>query len=125
MVPAPPPQVLLGNLEPIMALGLRRQLSEDGIEVVGHEDEAVRLLRAAQELRPDSVVLDLNHGGARALADQVRLASPHTKVVLWARDETVMEVLDPDAATTRLVAVTTPEGLRHELLGSTRHRVEE
>ena len=125
MVPAPPPQVLLGNLEPIMALGLRRQLSEDGIEVVGHEDEAVRLLRAAEELRPDSVVLDLNHGGARALADQVRRASPRTKVVLWARDETVMEVLDPDAATTRLVAVTTPEGLRHELLGSTRHRVEE
>ena len=125
MVPAPPPQVLLGNLEPIMALGLRRQLSEDGIEVVGHEDEAVRLLRAAEELRPDSVVLDLNQGGARALADQVRLASPRTKVVLWARDETVMEVLDPDAATTRLVAVTTPEGLRHELLGSTRHRVEE
>jgi DNA-binding NarL/FixJ family response regulator len=125
VAPLPTPQVLLGNLEPIMALGLRRQLSDDGIEVVGHEDEAVRLLRAVQELRPDTVVLDLNHGGARALADQVRLASPHTKVVLWARDETVMEVLDPDESTTRLVAVTTPEGLCRELLGSTRHRVEE
>ena len=119
------PQVLLGNLEPIMALGLKRRLSEDGIEVVGQEDEALRLLRAAERLRPDTVVLDLNHVETRRIADEVRQRSPHTKVVLWARDETVMEVLDPDSAATRLVAVTTPEGLCRELLGSSRHRVEE
>src|SRR4051794_38762267 len=98
-----------------MVLGLRRQLSDDGIEVVGQEDEAIRLLHAAERLRPDTVVLDLNHGDARRLADEVRAASPSTKVVLWARDETVMEVLDPDSAVTRLVAVTTPEGLCSEL----------
>lgn len=118
------PQVLLGRLEPIMVLGLRRQLSEDGIEVVGQEDEAGRLLTEAQRLQPDTVVLDLNHGDARRLADEVRMASPSTKVVLWARDETVMEVFDPDASTTRLVAVTAPQGLCSELLGR-RHRVKE
>jgi len=124
VIPSQAPQVLLGRLEPIMVLGLRRQLSEDGIEVVGQEDEAGRLLNAAQRLQPDSVVLDLNHGDARRLADEVRMASPSTKVVLWARDESVMEVFDPDASTTRLVAVTTPQGLCSELLGR-RHRVKE
>ena len=118
------PQVLLGNLEPIMVLGLRHKLSEDGIEVIGHEDAVPEILRAAERLRPDSVVLDLNDGDARRLAYAVQQASPASKVVLWARDETVMEVLDPDSAVTRLVAVTTPEGLCSELLGS-RHPVEE
>ena len=118
------PQVLLGNLEPIMVLGLRDQLSEQGIDVVGQEDEGPRILRAAEHLQPDSVVLDLNDGGAHRLADAIRRASPSSKVVLWARDETVMEVLDPDAADTRLVAVTTAEGLCSELRDS-RHRVRE
>ena len=124
MDPTRRPQVLLGNLEPIMVLGLRHKLSEDGIEVIGHEQEAPGILRAAERLRPDSVVIDLNDGGAHRLAHAVQAASPESKVVLWARDETVMEVLDPDSAVTRLVAVTTPEGLCSELLGS-RHRVEE
>jgi hypothetical protein len=75
-------------------------------------------------LRPDTVVLDLNEQHAHEVARQVREASPHTKVVLWARDETVMEVLDPDSDVERVVAVPNPGGLSSEL-SSIRNRVEE
>ncbi len=42
-------------------------------------------------------------------------------MILWARDETVMEVLESVSRTPRLVAITVPEGLRNEL-SSNRHR---
>ncbi len=118
------PTVLLGNLEPILVLGLRRVLAEDGIDVLGQEEEHSRIVLAARRLRPDTVVLDLNDERARLLARQIRLASPSTKVVLWARDETVMEVLDPDSDVERVVAVPNPGGLSSEL-SSIRNRVEE
>ena len=80
--------------------GLRDKLSEQGIEVIGDEDDGRQILIAAERLRPDSVVLDLNDGDAHRSAGAIRRASPASKVVLWARDETVMEVLDPDRADT-------------------------
>jgi hypothetical protein len=48
-------------------------------------------------------------------------------VILWARDETVMEVLDPDAAEFRTVEEALPEQLRFEMGGSSgrEQRVEE
>ena len=125
MVPAPPPQVLLGNLEPIMALGLRRQLSEDGIEVVGEEDRPQALVLMAGRLRPDAVVLDLLQGSSRELGDRVRTASPETKVILWARDEDAMEVLDPGSTTPRRFFAAVPEELRSELSNVRVNRVEE
>jgi len=73
------PRVLLGDLEPIVRLGMETVLRENGAEIV---DEA-----------PDAVVLDIAHGSSRALAARIRRASPRTTVVLWARDEEVMEVL--------------------------------
>ena len=48
----------------------------------------------AARLRPDAVVLDLRDAASRKLADRVRAACPETKVILWARDEDAMEVLD-------------------------------
>jgi DNA-binding NarL/FixJ family response regulator len=123
---AAPLRVLLGHLEPIMVIGLRTVLEEEGITVIGSESEPQRLVRAAASLQPDVVVLDLNRGGARALGEEVRQAAPAVKVILWARDETVMEVLDSVSRTPRLVALTEPDGLRDELSSSgPRQRVEE
>lgn len=121
MESAAPTRVLLGDLEPIMVVGLRRVLAEDGFDVVGAEEDYERIVAAAERLRPDVVVLDLDAAGGEGLGREIRLASPGTKVVLWARNESVMEVHDPESSVPRLVAVTVPEGLRAEL-SSSRHR---
>jgi DNA-binding NarL/FixJ family response regulator len=79
------PRVLLGNLGPIMRLGMNRVLSEQGCQVVGHEDRPSAIIGEAHRLRPDIVVLDLDGGSSFELAQLVRGASPETAVVLWAR----------------------------------------
>jgi DNA-binding NarL/FixJ family response regulator len=114
-------RVLLGNLEPILAIGLRAVLDEEGIEVLGQEREPARLVREAGRLQPDAVVLDLDRDGARALGERIRAAAPEAKVILWARDETVMEVLESVSGTPRRIALALPDGLREELSGH-RHR---
>jgi DNA-binding NarL/FixJ family response regulator len=110
-----PARVLLGNLEPMVRLGIIGVLAEDGIEVVGEERRPEALVLVAGRLRPDAVVLDLLQRSSRELADRVRSASPDTKVVLWARDEDAMEVLDPGATTPRRLFTAVAEALRSEL----------
>jgi DNA-binding NarL/FixJ family response regulator len=90
-----PPRVLLGNLEPVGRLGMTAVLHEDGIEVIGEETRPAGLVLMAGHLRPDAVVLDHARPASRGLGDRVRAASPETTVVFWARDEDVMEVVDP------------------------------
>jgi DNA-binding NarL/FixJ family response regulator len=121
MESAPVLRVLLGDLAPIMALGLRTVLEEDGIEVIAQESERGRIVRRAQRLRPDVVVLDFDHDGARALAAEIRQVAPHTKVILWTRDETVMGVVESVSDAPRLVDLTSHVGLRTEL-SSRRHQ---
>jgi AmiR/NasT family two-component response regulator len=117
----PRPSVLLGNLGPIMRLGMNRVLSEQGCQVVGQEDRPSAIIGAAHRLRPDSVVLDLDNGSSRELAHLVRGASPETTVVLWAREEDLMEVLEPASSTSRLVSAPIVERLRGELSGQHVH----
>jgi DNA-binding NarL/FixJ family response regulator len=121
MAVEPRPSVLLGNLGPIMRLGMNRVLSEQGCQVVGQEDRPSAIIGAAHRLRPDIVVLDLDNGSSRELAQLVRGASPETTVVLWAREEDLMEVLEPVWNTSRLVAVPIVERLRSELSGQHVH----
>ena len=121
MANEPRPAVLLGNLGPIMRLGMNRVLSEEGCQVVGQEDRPSAIIGAAHRLRPDIVVLDLDNGSSRELAHLVRGASPETTVVLWAREEDLMEVLEPVWNTSRLVAVPIVERLRSELSGQHVH----
>ena len=109
------PRVLLGNLGPIMRLGMNRVLSEQGCQVVGHEDRPSAIIGAAHRLRPDIVVLDLDGGSSYELAQLVRGASPETTVVLWAREEDSMEVFPPASSTSRLVSAGVLERLRGEL----------
>jgi DNA-binding NarL/FixJ family response regulator len=115
MESAPVLRVLLGDLAPIMAIGLRTVLEEEGIDVIGQESERSRIVRRAQRHQPDVVVLDLDHDGATALASEIRQVAPRTKVILWARDETVMGVLESMSDTPRLVDITTHVGLPSEL----------
>jgi AmiR/NasT family two-component response regulator len=111
----PGPSVLLGNLGPIMRLGMNRVLSEEGCQVVGQEDRPSAIIGAAHRLRPDIVVLDLDNGSSHELAQLVRGASPETTVVLWAREEDLMEVLEPASSASRLVSAPILERLRGEL----------
>ena len=117
--------VLLGNLEPIVRLGMRDVLAEDGVEVIGEEERPEALVLMAGRLRPDCVVLDLLDRSSRELSERVRTASPDTKVILWARDEDEMEVLDPGATTPRRFFAAVPEELRSELSSVRLNRVEE
>jgi DNA-binding NarL/FixJ family response regulator len=109
------PRVLLGNLGPIMRLGMNRVLSEQGCHVVGQEDRPSAIVGATHRLRPDIVVLDLDGGSSHELGQLVRGASPETTVVLWAREEDYMEVLAPASSASRLVSAPVLERLRGEL----------
>jgi DNA-binding NarL/FixJ family response regulator len=119
------PRVLLGSLEPMVRLGMLNVLAEDGIDVIGEEERPQALVLMAGRLRPDAVVLDLHQGSSRELGERVRTASPKTKVILWARDEDAMEVLDPGAASPRRIFTAVPEELRSELSNVRLNRVEE
>jgi DNA-binding NarL/FixJ family response regulator len=118
------PRVLLGNLEPIVRIGMIDVLAEEGVEVIGTEERPQALVLMAGRLRPDAVVLDLQRS-SRELTDRVRLASPETKVILWARDEDTMEVIDPGAATARRFFSALAEELRRELSDIRPSRVED
>jgi len=109
------PRVLLGNLGPIMVIGMARLLSEDGAEVIGQERHPAGIVSAAGRLRPDVVVLDLNSDGSRELGTRVQRVSPETKVILCDNDQDGLEVLDPGADSLRRVDA---EGLRLELATS-------
>jgi DNA-binding NarL/FixJ family response regulator len=115
MASEPGPRVLLGNLGPIMRLGMNRVLCEQGCHVVGQEDRPSAIIGAAHRLRPDIVVLDLDGGSSHELGQLVRGASPETTVVLWAREEDLMEVLEPASSASRLVSAGVVERLRGEL----------
>jgi DNA-binding NarL/FixJ family response regulator len=113
-----PPRILLGNLEPIMLVGLQRVLAEEGMNVVGQEQSAEQILGEARRLQPDVIVLDLDSSRAGKFSDVIRRAAPNAKLIFWARDETLMEVLDPSSSDARVVALTAPEELRSELTNS-------
>lgn len=109
------PRVVLGNLGPIMVIGMARLLSEDGADVIGQEQHPAGIVSAAGRLRPDVVVLDLNTDGSRELGSRVQRVSPGTKVILCDSDEDGMEVLDPGADSLRRVGA---GGLQWELATS-------
>src|SRR3954447_24714549 len=118
------PRILLGNLGPIMRMGMRRVLTESGCDVVGQEDRPSAIVGEVHRLRPDIVVLDLDGGSAQQLGHLVAGASPETTVVLWAREEDLMEVIDPVSVDSRRVSAPVVERLRSEL-NNTVQRVEE
>jgi DNA-binding NarL/FixJ family response regulator len=113
-----PPRVLLGNVDPILRLGLVAVLTEAGMEIVATEQQAHRIVSEAARLLPDALVLDRDDESSRILCERVRAASPGTTLILWTRDESLMEVLDPGAAQSRRVVPSGLDDLRHELAAS-------
>ena len=109
--------MLLGNLEPMVCLGMTAVLGED-IDIVGQESLPAALSLMAGRLQPDAVVLDLGEPGSRELCERVRRAAPGATVILWARDEDAMEVLDPGSATPRRFDTELTDELRGELIAS-------
>ena len=122
------PRILLGNLEPILRIGLAAVLTEVGADVIAQERSGHRIVEEAERLSPDVVVLNLDNGASRRLRSRVRAVSPRSKVILWAKDETVMEVLDPESETSRVVTTACVDDLHRELAISRKrsgNRVEE
>jgi len=116
---------MLGNLAPIARVGMLRLLSEDGIEVVGDEVTFASINPEVERLRPDIVVLDLDQSDSQELSELVHLASPQTKIVLWAPTEDVMEVIDPGATRPRLVVSGATADLLAEMSAPQVSRAEE
>jgi DNA-binding NarL/FixJ family response regulator len=119
-----PPRVLLGNLEPVVLLGMATVLREDGVDIIGEDDRPAALVLLAGRLRPDAVVLDIAQESSRSLSERIRRASPETTVVSWARDEEVMEVLVPGASEPRRVFAPDTEELCGAVMRSHVNRVE-
>jgi DNA-binding NarL/FixJ family response regulator len=106
--------VLLGNLEPMTRVGMKKWLADGGIDVVAEVDEPAEIVAESRRLAPDAVVLSLG-GDGRTLGEQVRATAPEVTVILWARDETEMEVFEPGSAAPRRVATAVPDALLSEL----------
>jgi DNA-binding NarL/FixJ family response regulator len=113
---ASPPRVLLGNLAPIVRVGMQRVLAEDCAEVLdGERDDGGSVVADAGRLRPDVVVLSRDGTRGDDLCARVRAAAPGAKVILWAPEEDEMEVLDPGHDAPRRVAPPLPKALLGEL----------
>jgi DNA-binding NarL/FixJ family response regulator len=102
----------------MMRLGMSSVLADGGVEVYAEGDEAGKVVEEARRLLPDAVVLGRDAGAGRELGAQVREAAPNAKVILWARDETEMEVFDPGSAKPRRIRMGVPEALLVEVVGS-------
>ncbi|MFJ3672593.1 response regulator [Streptomyces sp. NPDC090106] len=82
-----PVRAVLGEDQPFMREGIAAILRQAGIDVVEAADNAVDLVRAAEEHRPDVVITDirmppdLEADGLRA-AQKIRAAQPETAVIV-------------------------------------------
>ena len=82
-----------------------QMLARDAADVVAH----------VMRLHPDTVVLGLDGSGGRELGERVRAVAPDTKVILWMRDETEMEVFDPGSSSPRRIRTSVSGALRSEV----------
>jgi DNA-binding NarL/FixJ family response regulator len=109
------PCVLLGNLEPMVRLGMSRILGDEGVEVVAEEGGPPDVVAHVKRLHPDTVVLGMDGRTSHELGEQVRAAAPDTKVILWARDETEMQVFDPGSTSPRRIRTSVSGALKSEV----------
>jgi DNA-binding NarL/FixJ family response regulator len=107
--------VLLGNLEPMVRLGMTEVLTDGGVEVLPQHGAPEGIVAEAERLLPDAVVLGLEGDGSRWLRERLLAVAPAAKVILWARDEHAMEVWEAGKATPRHVLAAGQEALLREL----------
>jgi DNA-binding NarL/FixJ family response regulator len=109
------PRVLVANLEPMLLLGMTTMLADGGVEVLNDNGQPASVVEEACRLHPDAVVLG-TAGPGRDISRLVRDALPASKVILWSRDETEMEVFDPGSTLPRIRSGASDE-LLSELVG--------
>lgn len=94
-------RVMLVDDHPIMQRGLRQVLEDSGgFEVVGHAADGAEAVAAAQQSRPDVVVMDVimpNKNGVEACQDILELL-PDTRVVMLTASTEEDAVLEAVAA---------------------------
>ena len=117
----PGPRVLLGNLGPIMRLGMNRVLSEEGCQVVGQEDRPSAIIGAAHGCAPTSWCSISTTAPRTSWPGSCAAPPPRPPSCSGAREEDLMEVLEPVSSTSRLVAAPIVERLRGELSGQHVH----
>jgi DNA-binding NarL/FixJ family response regulator len=110
--------VLVGDLEPMARLGMTRMLAESGVEVVAGDGRPSSLVDEARRLGPDAVVLALDSDSSRDVRERLAAAAPGAKVILWARDETEMQVFDPGSSAPRRIQTAVSDALLSELSAS-------
>jgi DNA-binding NarL/FixJ family response regulator len=96
--PAGAPRVLLVDDHDLFRTGLANLLEEHGIGVVGQAATGADAIRAARQLAPDVVVMDLNMPGITGVEATRRIAAavPLARVVVLTisdRDEDVVEAI--------------------------------
>ncbi|MGN6378328.1 MAG: hypothetical protein ACTHNU_05205 [Gaiellales bacterium] len=106
--------VLLGNLGPLLSLGMSKVLVEQGVDVVTTDGQQSAIVEHVRALGPDAVVLGLS-GSTHQLSGLVRQAAPDTKLILLAPDESEMRVFDQGAAWPRTVRSGGRDALLDEL----------
>jgi hypothetical protein len=109
------PCVLLCNLEPIARLGMTRVLGDVGARVENEDGRGEAIVEHARWLHPDTVVLAMEDASSRDLARRVRRLAPETRVILWARDESEMEIFDHETEMPRRVAPAMCEALLKQM----------
>jgi DNA-binding NarL/FixJ family response regulator len=107
-------RVLLGGLTPMDAVGMRELLEGAGMAVIDGGSDPASVLTACGSSRPDGVVLEA--ASPPGLLQELRAAAPEAKLVVWARDESGIEVFDAGAAEPRQIASAVPEALVSELV---------
>src|SRR5262245_3087799 len=90
-------------------------LEDGGLEVVGDAEQPDALVDEARRLQPDAIVIGIDREGSNELTDMVRSVAPGAKVILWARDETELRVLDPGSAAPRRIGGSASDALLREL----------
>ncbi|HYF26979.1 MAG TPA: hypothetical protein VD931_14645 [Baekduia sp.] len=96
-------------------MGIRELAAERGAAVVGEQADRDEVVRVAARLQPDVVVLPLDGVDSRLVAARVRTAAPAARVVLWGRDERVIETQDQCSAIRRRIVSRAAEALMGEL----------
>jgi len=107
--------VLLANLEPVALVGMTDVLTGGGVDVLVGNGPAPDIVERVRRVKPDALLLDRGSRFAMQIGRQAQEAVPGTKVILWPRDETEMEVLDPACSEPRRVAVSPSRALLNEL----------
>lgn len=108
------PRVLLGNLDPMVSLGMSRMLADEGVDVIIGGDDDDGIVARAHRVQPDAVVLAMDGEPARSLGARLLAMAPTTKVILWDRHEAAMEVLGENHSERR-VYTSSLEALRNEV----------